>query len=156
MIKIPDFVKVLHRFKDKQHFLIIKGPLGHVSIKNIKGLRNKNKLFKRLLEKAFIGVRSGFVCRLRFVGVGLRVDSFSDNFFFLKLGFSYLVRISIPRGISVSFPKKGVIYLFGVDHQKLMSFASFVRRKKAPDSYKGQGIRFKRELVVLKEGKKNK
>lgn len=156
MIKVPNSVKIFHCFKDKQHILIIKGPLGQLSIKNIKSLRNKNKLFIRLLEKAFIGVVSGFVCRLRFVGVGLRVDSFTKESFFLKLGRSYLVKISIPKGISVTFPKKGIINIFGIDHQKLMSFAAFVRRQRAPDSYKGQGIRFKRELILLKEGKKNK
>jgi hypothetical protein len=122
MLKVPNSVKVFHCFEDKQNLIVIKGPLGQLSIKNIKSLRNKKKLFIRLLEKAFIGVVSGFVCRLRFVGVGLRVDSFTKEYFFLKLGRSHLVKIRIPKDISVSFPKKGLINIFGIDHQKLMSF----------------------------------
>jgi|TARA_E500000178_G_C16975523_1_gene733148 large subunit ribosomal protein L6 len=139
----------------KKATLFIRGPLGTNYIQDIKYLRKKPFLCLSLLKNTFHGVFFGYVCRLKLVGLGFRVETFSPNFFTLKLGLSYTVKIGIPKGISVSFPKKGFILISSFDFSRLKSFVAFLRNKKTPDAYKGKGILFKNEIFKLKEGKKN-
>jgi large subunit ribosomal protein L6 len=101
-----------------------------------------------------IGADLGFVVRLAFVGVGFRVESVENKVLKLKLGFSHFVFIKIPTYIELATPKKTLIVLKSTDDQLLNEFALKIRSFKLPDVYKGKGISFKNEILVLKEGKK--
>jgi ribosomal protein L6P/L9E len=138
----------------EKNALVIKGPETVMTLVNINFLKTNKPLFYRLLQKAIIGVSFGFVKQLSFVGVGYRVESISENSISLKLGYSHLVSIKVPPSIKVFSPKRTLLILKSCDLQFLNEFIAFIRSKKLPDVYKGKGILFRKELILLKDGKK--
>jgi large subunit ribosomal protein L6 len=158
-INIPSNVKVI---KKKNH-LFVNGPQGSVCL-NISFLEQQNlpfaakkikySSFFRLFQKALIGVGLNFVVRLTLVGVGFRIESIEKNFMKLRLGFSHLVYIKIPEHIKIFTTKKTFLILECIDEQLLKEFSSKICSYKKPDIYKGKGILYKNQSIILKEGKK--
>lgn len=156
---IPSNVKIYV----KDNLLFLKGPKGS-SCLNIAFLNKKNltsttkKLlyssFFRLFQKRLLGVCLKFVARLTFVGIGFRIESVENGFIKLKLGFSHLVFVPIPSYINAFVPKKTILVLECIDDQLLKEFCSKIKLLKSPDAYKGKGILYKNQTLVLKEGKK--
>ena len=72
----------------------------------------------------------------------------------MKLGFSHDVSYELPKGIDAICPKQDQIILFGIKKDFLFKIAADIRSLKKPDSYKGKGICFEDEKLILKEGKK--
>jgi len=149
-LQMPDNVQLFI----KKNKLIIKGPLGSLSLTDISFLETNKPLFYRLIQKAIIGVSFGFIKQLVFVGVGYRVESLTQEVLNLKLGYSHLVTIKIPESITVYSPKRTVLILKGFNLQFLNEFVSYIRSQKLPDVYKGKGILEKNEIISLKDGKK--
>jgi large subunit ribosomal protein L6 len=101
-------------------------------------LKSNNKVFtKKLLLK----------------GLGLKVNQLTVENLQLKLGFSHLIDVKIPAGLSISFIKN-IITVQGPDFSDVGNFANFLKKKKLPDSYKGKGLWYKNEKLVLKLVKK--
>ena len=93
------------------------------------------------------------------MGVGYKVNIIKENANTLlefRLGFSHLIRINVPKYIYVFSTKFTELSLLGIDKNAVTQFAAQIRNLKKPDVYKGKGIRFKNEVLVLREGKKNK
>jgi len=141
------------RFFLKDNSLTVKGSEGNFTLKNVDSLKQNKTLFYRLLQKGIIGVNFGYINRLVFVGVGYRVESLTDNFITLKLGYSHLITIKIPASIKAYSPKKSSLILKSFDSQKLNLFTARIRSYRFPDVYKGKGILFKNEKIRLKSGK---
>jgi large subunit ribosomal protein L6 len=141
----------------KKNILYVKGSKGTIAL-DINFFNNKKDLFYssffRLFQKAIVGVSLAFVVRLLFVGVGFRVESLDKDFIKLKLGFSHFVSIKIPKNVEVFSPKKTLLVLKSVNNQILKEFCSKITSFKSPDAYKGKGILYKNQVVLLKEGKK--
>jgi large subunit ribosomal protein L6 len=99
------------------------------------------------------GVSTGFEQKLELVGVGYRaaVQGKSLN---LTLGFSHPVVYPIPEGITIETPSQTEIMIKGSDRQKLGQVAADIRRFRAPEPYKGKGVRYSGEKIELKEAKK--
>ena len=99
------------------------------------------------------GVSTGFEQKLELVGVGYRaaVQGKSLN---LTLGFSHPVVYPIPEGITIETPSQTEIMIKGSDRQKLGQVAADIRRFRAPEPYKGKGVRYSGEQIELKEAKK--
>ena len=157
--KVPTTVK----FQIRQNLLFLKGSEGSIcldiSFLNDKTLNPINKRMKfssffRHLQKSVVGASLGFVVRLVFVGVGFRVDSVQKNFIKLRLGFSHSVFIKTPSYIEVFAPQKTSLVLSSFDEQLLKEFSSKVCSFRVPDVYKGKGILYKNQTLILKEGKK--
>lgn len=104
------------------------------------------------LRNMIAGVTQGFTKILEIEGVGYRAEV-KDNKIILSVGFSHLVPLEIPEGISAEIVK-GVITLTGPDKDALGQFAANVRKVKKPEPYKGKGIRYKGEHIIRKQGKK--
>lgn len=163
IFKITPFIPSNVKFFVKETELFIRGPKGSLCL-DISFLSKKNlpmgtkKLlyssFFRLFQKSLLGVCLKFVARLTFVGIGFRVEAVENGFIKLKLGFSHLVFVRIPPHINVFAPKKTVLVLECVDEQLLNEFCSKIKLFKIPDSYKGKGILYKNQTIILKEGKK--
>lgn len=158
-IKIPLTVKI----KKKVNKLFIEGSKGSIcldlsflTLSNLTTNQKKMKYasFFRLFQKALIGVNLNFIIRLTFVGVGFRIEAIENGFIKLKLGFSHLVYIKIPSYIKVFMTKKTFLVLKCIDEQLLKEFSSKICSYKKPDVYKGKGILYKNQVVILKEGKK--
>jgi large subunit ribosomal protein L6 len=99
------------------------------------------------------GVTKGFERRLNLVGVGYRAQAQGDKLN-LSLGFSHPVVHSMPKGVKVETPTQTEIVIKGMDSQLVGQVAAEVRAYRPPEPYKGKGVRYSDERVVLKETKK--
>lgn len=99
------------------------------------------------------GVSVGFEKKLSLVGVGYRAQAQGDKLN-LQLGFSHPVVHQMPEGVKVETPSQTEIVIKGADKQKVGQTAAVIRSYRAPEPYKGKGIRYAGEHVVIKETKK--
>lgn len=99
------------------------------------------------------GVTVGFEKKLTLVGVGYRAQAQGDKLY-LQIGFSHPVVHQMPDGVKVATPSQTEIIISGADKQKVGQTAAVVRSYRAPEPYKGKGIRYADEHVVIKETKK--
>jgi large subunit ribosomal protein L6 len=99
------------------------------------------------------GVTKGFERKLTLVGVGYRAQAQGDKLN-LALGFSHPVVHQMPKGIKVETPTQTEILVKGTDKQLVGKVAAEIRAVRPPEPYKGKGVRYADERVVLKETKK--
>jgi len=151
----------------------VKGPLGalkqklHPSVtverdgdklvcKAVAGAELGNALSgttRALVANMVNGVTKGFERKLNLVGVGYRAQAQGDKLN-LTLGFSHPVVHQMPVGIKVETPTQTEILIKGIDKQLVGQVAAEVRAYRSPEPYKGKGVRYADEVVVLKETKK--
>jgi large subunit ribosomal protein L6 len=108
---------------------------------------------RALLANMVAGVSDGFERKLELVGVGYRAQA-AGNKLNLTLGFSHPVVYDVPEGISIETPSQTEVMIKGTDKQKVGQVAAEIRRFRPPEPYKGKGVRYANERVVLKEAKK--
>ena len=108
---------------------------------------------RALLANMVTGVSEGFSRKLELVGVGYRAQM-QGNKLNLTLGFSHPVVYDIPEGVSVETPSQTEVVIAGSDKQKVGQVAAEIRRFRPPEPYKGKGVRYAGERVMLKEAKK--
>jgi large subunit ribosomal protein L6 len=99
------------------------------------------------------GVSKGYEKKLELVGVGYRA-AVQGKVLNLTLGFSHAVNFPIPDGLSMECPSQTEIIIKGIDLQKLGQTAAKIRAIRPPEPYKGKGVRYAGEQIVMKEGKK--
>jgi large subunit ribosomal protein L6 len=151
----------------------VKGPLGAISRaadpnvaveKNgdavlCKALGNSNHAdamsgtMRALVANMVTGVTQGFEKKLALVGVGYRAQAQGDKLN-LSLGFSHPVVHQMPKGVKVATPTQTEIVISGIDKQLVGQVAAEVRAHRPPEPYKGKGVRYSTEVIVLKETKK--
>ena len=108
---------------------------------------------RALVANMVTGVTKGFEKTLTLVGVGYRAQAQGDKLN-LTLGFSHPVVHSMPKGIKVETPTQTEIVIKGMDRQVVGQVAAEVRAYRSPEPYKGKGVRYTGEQVVIKETKK--
>ena len=108
---------------------------------------------RALLANMVTGVTAGYERKLELVGVGYRAQAQGSKLN-LTLGFSHPVVHNVPEGISVETPSQTEILIKGIDKQQVGQVAAEIRSYRPPEPYKGKGIRYAGERVVLKEAKK--
>ncbi|MAZ77136.1 MAG: 50S ribosomal protein L6 [Legionellaceae bacterium] len=108
---------------------------------------------RSLVNNMVIGVSTGFVKKLRLVGVGYRAQV-QGNKLVLSLGFSHPVEYALPEGIQAKTPSQTEIEIEGINKQLVGQVAAEVRSFRPPEPYKGKGVRYHDEVVLLKETKK--
>jgi len=108
---------------------------------------------RALAANMVVGVTKGFEKRLTLVGVGYRAQAQGDKLN-LTLGFSHPVVHAMPKGVKVETPTQTEIVIKGLDKQLVGQVAAEVRAYRAPEPYKGKGVRYANEQVILKETKK--
>jgi large subunit ribosomal protein L6 len=108
---------------------------------------------RSLVNGMVIGVSKGFEKRLNLVGVGYRAQVQGDKLN-LSLGFSHPVVHPMPVGIKCETPTQTEIVIKGADKQRVGQVAAEVRAYRPPEPYKGKGVRYSDEVVVIKETKK--
>jgi large subunit ribosomal protein L6 len=99
------------------------------------------------------GVTRGFERRLSLVGVGYRAQAQGDKIT-LSVGYSHPIEHKMPAGVKVETPSPTEIVVKGADKQKVGQIAAELRAFRPPEPYKGKGVRYSNETVVLKETKK--
>lgn len=151
----------------------VKGPLGTLHrtlvsdirieregdsllIKPSNGSKQANAMsgtMRALMANMVKGVTSGFEKKLTLVGVGYRAQAAGDVLN-LTLGFSHPVAHKMPEGVKVETPTQTEIIIKGIDKQQVGQVAADVRAYRKPEPYKGKGVRYADEKIVLKETKK--
>jgi large subunit ribosomal protein L6 len=99
------------------------------------------------------GVTTGFEKKLTLVGVGYRAQAAGDKIN-LSLGFSHPVVHTMPKGVKVETPQQTEIVVKGIDKQQVGQIAAEIRAARPPEPYKGKGVRYVGERVIIKETKK--
>ena len=108
---------------------------------------------RALVNNMVNGVGAGFSKKLTLVGVGFRAQATGSKLN-LQIGFSHPVVKDMPAGVKVACPTQTEIVISGADRQAVGQVAAEVRAFRPPEPYKGKGIRYADERVVLKETKK--
>ena len=109
---------------------------------------------RALIQNIVTGVSEGFERKLEIVGVGYRA-AVSGKSLNLSLGFSHPVEFPIPEGITIETPSQTEIVIKGVDKQQVGQLAANIRAYRAPEPYKGKGVRYANERIIRKEAKKS-
>ena len=168
-VVVPDKVEVTLNHGE----ISVKGPLGtltqavsdKVKIERIEdrlefkmneNSRQANALsgtVRALVANMVTGVTKGFERKLTLVGVGYRAQAQGDKLN-LTLGFSHPVVHQLPQGVKAETPTQTEILIKGMDKQVVGQVAAEVRRYRSPEPYKGKGVRYADEKIVLKETKK--
>ena len=154
-------------------FISVKGPLGlmkfacnpAVNVENnngslvcsaVEGVANSNALsgtVRAVVANMVTGVSKGFERKLNLVGVGYRAQAQGDTLN-LTLGFSHPVSHKMPEGVKCETPTQTEILIKGVDKQQVGQVAAEIRAYRKPEPYKGKGVRYSDEVIVIKETKK--
>jgi large subunit ribosomal protein L6 len=108
---------------------------------------------RALIANMVQGVTDGFERKLELVGVGYRAQA-QGNKLNLTLGFSHPVVYEVPDGVSVETPSQTEVLVKGTDKQRVGQVAAEIRGFRPPEPYKGKGVRYADERVVIKEAKK--
>ena len=108
---------------------------------------------RALVANMVKGVSEGFEKKLQLIGVGYRAQA-QGKTLNLSLGFSHPVVYEMPEGVSVATPSQTEIVLTGADKQAVGQAAAEIRGYRPPEPYKGKGVRYVGEQVVMKEAKK--
>lgn len=151
--------------------IIVKGPLGElkralskeisINVDNDKlTISPKGELSNKALWGSYAshiknminGVNKDYEEKMVIEGIGYKGD-ISGKELVLRVGFSHPVKKIIPDGLKVT-SDKGVISISGIDKESVTRFAADLRAVKKPEPYKGKGIRYDKEVVRRKEGKK--
>ena len=168
-ITLPDKVEVMITPVE----ISVKGPLGtltqrlshevkvekvenRIQVKAAGNSRQANAMsgtLRAIIANMVTGVTKGFEKRLTLVGVGYRAQAQGDKLN-LTLGFSHPVSPPMPKGIKVETPTQTEIVIKGMDRQTVGQVAAEVRAYRSPEPYKGKGVRYSNEQVVIKETKK--
>ena len=153
--------------------ITVKGPLGtlqrnlnpdvtieHTGDQLLVKIANNSKqsnamsgTMRALLGNMVHGVTKGFEKKLLLVGVGYRAAA-AGELLNLTLGFSHPVAHKMPAGIKVETPTQTEILIKGIDKQQVGQVAAEVRAYRKPEPYKGKGVRYADEVIVMKETKK--
>ena len=108
---------------------------------------------RQLVNNMVVGVSKGFEKKLSLIGVGYKAQAQGAKLN-LSVGYSHPVEIEMPAGIKVETPTPTEVVIKGADRQRVGQIASEVRAVRPPEPYKGKGIRYADEKVVIKETKK--
>lgn len=118
-----------------------------------KRARQQWGMSRTMVQNLVTGVTDGFKKELEISGVGYRAQM-QGNTLKLALGYSHDVDFEVPQGVTVTCPKQTEIVVEGIDQQVVGQVASKIREWRAPEPYKGKGIKYKDEYIFRKEGKK--
>ncbi len=108
---------------------------------------------RALIANMVCGVSAGFEKKLFLIGVGYRAQ-INSNKLNLALGYSHPIDHIIPEGINIETPTQTEVIVKGIDKQKVGQVAAEIRAYRKPEPYKGKGIRYADEVIILKETKK--
>jgi large subunit ribosomal protein L6 len=124
-----------------------------VSFTDAEGARTRAGSTRAHLANMVKGVTTGYEKKLELVGVGYRA-AVQGKTLTLTLGFSHLVNYPIPEGITIESPSQTEVVVKGIDKQRVGQVAAEIRGFRPPEPYKGKGVKYADEKIILKEGKK--
>lgn len=153
-VKVTGQLGVLeYTFNDTVAISLESGKIVFTTREETKFAKALSGTIKALLNNMVIGVTKGFEKKLTILGVGYRAQVQGDSLN-LALGFSHPVIVKAPEGIKFEAPTQTEVLVKGIDKQLVGQTAAVIRSYRAVEPYKGKGIRYADEQVILKETKK--
>ena len=122
---------------------------------DLKKMRAYHGLTRTLIDNMIIGVTAGFEKKLEINGVGYRAQK-KDKTLVMNLGYSNPVEMIDPEGLEVVVEGQNVLFVKGIDKEKVGQYAAEIRTKRPPEPYKGKGIKYVDEVIKRKVGKTGK
>ncbi|PIE82274.1 MAG: 50S ribosomal protein L6 [Cardiobacteriales bacterium] len=141
---------------DLHPYIVASTEEGHIKFKPVKENLASWAMcgtMRSLVNNMVIGVSRGFEKKLLLVGVGYRAQAQGQKLN-LSLGFSHPVVFQVPKGITVETPSQTEVIIKGSDKQLVGEIAAKIRACRPPEPYKGKGVRYADERVIMKEAKK--
>ncbi|MCL2574749.1 MAG: 50S ribosomal protein L6 [Defluviitaleaceae bacterium] len=158
-----------------ENFITVKGPKGTLSRQlvteidvaiegavinvtrpnDLKKFRSLHGLTRTLISNMMVGVTQGYQKTLNIVGTGYRAAK-AGNKLTLTLGYSHPVEMTDPEGVEATVEGNTTIHVAGIDKEKVGQYAADIRAKRAPEPYKGKGIKYSTERIRRKAGKSGK
>jgi len=123
--------------------------------KDLKRFKAMHGLTRTLINNMVIGVTAGYTKKLEIIGTGYRAAK-SGNKLTLNLGYSHPVEMIDPEGVTSEVEGNNKITITGIDKEKVGQYAANIRVKRAPEPYKGKGIKYDTERIRRKAGKSGK
>ncbi len=112
-------------------------------------------LTRALINNMVVGVTAGYSKTLEIIGTGYKASK-AGNTLTLNLGYSHPVEMKDPDGVASAVEGQNKIIVSGIDKEKVGQFAAEIRAKRAPEPYKGKGVRYQNEKVRKLAGKAGK
>lgn len=121
---------------------------------DLKKMKSLHGLTRTLINNMVVGVTEGYTKTLEVNGVGYRAAKQGSKLT-LSLGFSHPVEMTDPEGITTAVDGNKIV-VSGIDKEKVGQYAAEIREKRAPEPYKGKGIKYDYEVIRRKVGKTGK
>ena len=131
---------------------VVDGVVSVSRTNDVKESRALHGMTRALLSNMVQGVSTGFERVLEIVGVGYRAQM-KGKTLVLNLGYSHPIEFDPPVGIDITTEGPTKIFIRGIDKQVVGQVAANIREFRAPEPYKGKGIRYAGEVIILKAGK---
>ena len=131
---------------------------GHVVVtrpNDLKKMKSLHGLTRTLIHNMVVGVTEGYTKKLEVNGVGYRAQK-QGKTLVLSLGYSHPVEMVDPEGVTTTLEGQNVIIVKGISKEKVGLYAAEIRAKRAPEPYKGKGIKYSDEVIRRKVGKTGK
>lgn len=122
---------------------------------DLKKMKSLHGLTRTLINNMVEGVTKGFEKKLEVNGVGYRASK-AGKTLTLNLGYSHPVTMEDPEGIETALEGQNIIFVRGINKEKVGQYAAEIRAKRAPEPYKGKGIKYATETIRRKVGKTGK
>ena len=135
--------------KEEEGKIIVTRPNDLERMKSLHGLT------RTLIANMITGVTAGYEKKLEINGVGYRASKAGKKLT-LNLGYSHPVEMEDPEGIETVMEGQNIIFVRGIDKEKVGQFAAEIRSKREPEPYKGKGIKYADEVIRRKVGKTGK
>lgn len=138
--------------------MTIKEEDGHIVVtrpNDLKKMKSLHGLTRTLINNMIVGVTAGYEKKLEINGVGYRAQKQGKKLV-LSLGYSHPVEMEDPEGIESAMEGQNIIFVRGIDKEKVGQYAAEIRDKRRPEPYKGKGIKYADEVIRRKVGKTGK
>ena len=146
----------LERVLPSEMEIVLEGTEIKVNRPNdLKKMRSLHGLTRTLINNMIVGVTDGYEKVLEINGVGYRAQKQGKKLV-LSLGYSHPVEMEDPEGIETVLDGQNKITVKGIDKEKVGQYAAEIRSKRAPEPYKGKGIKYDTEVIRRKVGKTGK
>ena len=122
---------------------------------DLKKMKSLHGITRTLINNMVIGVTEGYEKKLEVNGVGYRAQKQGKKLV-LSLGYSHPVEMEDPEGLETVLDGQNIIVVKGIDKEKVGQYAAEIRAKRAPEPYKGKGIKYADEVIRRKVGKTGK
>jgi large subunit ribosomal protein L6 len=152
--------KIKIKISNKKNYIAVtKFPINanNISVTEQQKLKKLYRTYVAIIKQIINEITQQSKQKLTLIGVGYRatiMTSLKHSILHLKLGFSHQLYIKIPKDLTIICPKPTKIFIFGYNRHKINQIAALIKHYKTPEPYKGKGIFYDNETIVLKEGKK--